>query len=197
MTNTDVNEQTDSAEGVGTPESTPDALADGEAGDVAAPPADELAEMQARLQKAEDQIKRQAAEFQNYRRRTDTEKRQTASIGKSMVLQRLLDVFDDVNRSVVASVDAPTSTPEELQKSFDSLRSGVDLAYQKLMDELGKLDVHVIEAEGRQFDEELHEAVMQQPAPEGVEPGTILTEVQRGFTMGERVLRHAKVIVAS
>jgi molecular chaperone GrpE len=149
------------------------------------------------LASADDQIKRQGAEFQNYRRRTDTEKQQMVGFGKSLVLQQLLDVFDDLNRSVIASVDAPVRTEDELTKSFDSLRSGVDLAYKKLMDELGKMDVNVIDVVGQPFNEEYHEAVMQQPAPDGAEPGQILTEVQRGFTLGDRVLRHAKVIVAS
>ena len=157
----------------------------------------ELEYLQKALAKSDDQIKRKAAEFQNYRRRTEEEKKQMVGLGKRLVLKELLDVFDDLNRSVMASVDAPLGTQDELSKSFDSLRSGVDLAYKKLMDELGKMNVSVIDVVGQPFDEEYHEAVMQQPAPEGVEPGQILTEVQRGFTLGDIVLRHAKVIVAS
>ena len=157
----------------------------------------DLDSLKAALAKSEDQRKRQAAEFQNFKRRTESEKRQMVVLGKSMVLQQLLDVFDDLNRSVTAAVDASANTKEEARNSFESLKSGVDIAYKKLMDELGKLNVVVIETVGQPFSEEFHEAVMQQPAPDGEEPGTILTEVLRGFTLGDRVLRHAKVIVAS
>jgi len=152
---------------------------------------------------ATDQIKRQAAEFQNYRRRTEIEKRQMVSIGKSLVLEQLLDVFDDLQRTVVAAREVESDAATEsgairdAQKSFDSLRSGLELAHQKLMDQLKRLDVVVIESVGQAFDEELHEAVMQQPAPEGEETGVVLAEVQRGFKLGDRVLRHAKVIVSS
>ncbi len=157
--------------------------------------------LEKQLIQATDQIKRQAAEFQNYRRRTEIEKRQMVSIGKSLVLERLLDVFDDLQRSVIAAQDAEpeaeTAQTHDAQKSFESLRSGLELAHQKLMDELKKLDVVVIESIGQVFDEEIHEAVMQQPATEGKETGIVLAEIQRGFKLGDRVLRHAKVVVSS
>ena len=157
--------------------------------------------LEEQLIQATDQIKRQAAEFQNYRRRTEIEKRQMVSIGKSLVLERLLDVFDDLQRSVIAAQDAEpeaeTAQTHDAQKSFESLRSGLELAHQKLMDELKKLDVVVIESIGQVFDEEIHEAVMQQPATEGKETGIVLAEIQRGFKLGDRVLRHAKVVVSS
>lgn len=159
--------------------------------------------LEEQLIQATDQIKRQAAEFQNYRRRTEIEKRQMVSIGKSLVLERLLDVFDDLQRSVIAAQDAEpeaemeTAQTRDAQKSFESLRSGLELAHQKLMDELKKLDVVVIKSVGQAFDEEIHEAIMQQPASEGEEIGVVLAEVQRGFKLGDRVLRHAKVIVSS
>ena len=57
--------------------------------------------------------------------------------------------------------------------------------------------MEAIEAEGTPFDEDLHEAMMQQPAPEGQESGMVLTEIQRGYRMGDRVLRHARVIVST
>ena len=159
--------------------------------------------LEEKLEKATDQMKRQAAEFQNYRRRTEIEKRQMVSIGKSFVLEHLLDVFDDLQRSVTAAQDAESKTDSgtgstfDAQRSFNSLRSGLELAHQKLMDELTKLDVIVVESVGQPFDEEVHEAVMQQPAKEGEEVGIVLAEVQRGFKLGDRVLRHAKVIVSS
>ncbi len=157
------------------------------------------ASIEAQLTQATDQIKRQAAEFQNYRRRTENEKRQMFSIGKSYVLEQLLDVFDDLQRTMIAAQEAAPDADSEsgTWKSFDSLKSGLELAHQKLMVELKKLDVVIIESVGQAFDEELHEAIMQQPAQEGEDVGIVLTEVQRGFKLGDRVLRHAKVIVSS
>jgi molecular chaperone GrpE len=72
----------------------------------------------------------------------------------------------------------------------------VGLVYRKFVDALKQLGVEPIEAEGQPFDEQEHEAVLQQPAPDGVAPGTVLSEVQRGYRLGERVIRHARVIVA-
>lgn len=153
--------------------------------------------LQDELAQVTDQMKRQAAEFQNYRRRTETEKQQMVAFGKSLVLQQLLDVFDDLQRSVVAAQEVKMDVVDDVRKSFESLRSGVELAEQKLMDELKRLDVEIIECVGESFDEDFHEAVMQQPSQEGENVGIVLSQVQRGFKMGDRVLRHAKVIVSS
>jgi molecular chaperone GrpE len=158
---------------------------------------DLISSLQRELDQTTDQVKRQAAEFQNYRRRTESEKQQMVSFGKSIVLQQLLDVFDDLQRSVTAATEAHLGTVEDVERAFDSLRTGVELANQKLMDELTKLNVEVIESIGHPFDEEFHEAVMQQPAGDGDDAGIVLAEVQRGFKLGDRVLRHAKVIVSS
>lgn len=141
------------------------------------------------LQIAQDQLLRKAAEFQNYRRRTEEEKRLMVDIGKGVVVERLLDVVDDFSRMLEAADS--DSAPES------SLRTGAGMIYQKFMDELLKLGVEPIVAEGNPFDEALHEAVLRQPAPEGTTVGTVLQEVQRGYVMNGRVLRHSRVIVAS
>ncbi len=165
---------------------------------------DELAQKNAELEKlreeveqANDQWRRSAAEFQNYRRRTESEKAQMVSYGKSLVVSGLLDVVDDFERSLEATRQAEAEFEGELSPIYESLKSGVDLVYQKLAGELARLEVEPIEAKGQPFDENAHEAIMQQEAPEGVEPGTVLEIVQPGYRMGDRVLRHAKVIVAS
>lgn len=156
---------------------------------------DELRALANELERTQDQIKRQAAEFQNYRRRTEQEKAQMVEFGKKLVVEQLLDIIDDFQRSLEAATEA--AEEEESSPAFDSLRSGVEMVYAKLMDELGKLGVETIDAVGEPFDEELHEALMQQPAPEGTEPGTVLTEIQQGYRLGDRVIRHARVVVAT
>ena len=157
----------------------------------------ETEELGAELTKVTDQLKRQAAEFQTYRRRTEPEKAQSVALGKSLVISSLLDIIDDFERSLEATHKAEKDVEGELSATYVSLKSGVDLIYQKLQGELGRLGVEAIEAEGTPFDEDLHEAMMQQPAPEGQESGMVLTEIQRGYRMGDRVLRHARVIVST
>lgn len=156
---------------------------------------EELKALANQLEHSQDQIKRQAAEFQNYRRRTEQEKAQMVEFGKKLVVEQLLDVIDDFRRSLDAA--AEVAGDGESGPAFESLRSGVEMVYSKLMDELAKLGVETIDAVGEPFDEELHEALMQQPAPEGTAPGTVLAEIQKGYRLGDRVIRHARVVVAN
>lgn len=151
-----------------------------------------LARLEAELAETKDQLLRQAADFQNYRRRTLQERAQLLDQGRAQVALRMVELLDDLSRSVEAAAQAP----EDADPAFTTLREGVGMVYNKFMDELARLDVHPMDVVGKPFDEWAHEALMQQPAPDGVEPGTILAEIQRGYHMGERVLRHAKVIVA-
>lgn len=171
-----------------------------DAADVALAAADELAEVRAelddqrnRIHDLEDQVRRRAAEFQNYRRRTQTDLSQASERGRAEVITRLLDVLDDLHRSRQAAEQAAEN--EEGGPLYDALKQGVDLVSRKFEDALAALGVETIEAEGQPFDENLHEAIGRQEV-EDAEPGTVLTEVQRGYTLGDRVLRHARVIVA-
>ena len=172
---------------------------DGDAVDIAWAAVDELADqakqieaVRAELDKSKEQAMRQAAEFQNYRRRSEQEKKQAVEIGKNYVITRMLDVFDDFGRSMEAIQQSESDDP-----ALDALKTGIEMVYKKMQDELSRLNVHPIEAEGQPFDENEHEAMMQQPAPEGVAPGTVLQAFQTGYKRGDRVLRHARVIVAS
>lgn len=168
-----------------------------EAIDELADRAHEIERLNEELSQATDQLKRQAAEFQNYRRRTEQEKALSVSLGKSLVISSLLDIVDDFERSLEATNKAEAESGDEPSPMYQSLKSGVELVHQKLTGELRKLGVEPIDAVGQPFDEELHEAMMQQPASEGQEAGIVLTEIQRGYRMGDRILRHARVIVSS
>jgi molecular chaperone GrpE len=150
------------------------------------------------LSGVQDKFVRQAAEFQNYRRRTDQEKSQMMDYGKLLVVQQLLEVIDDFKRSLDAAEtvgDAPEA--EMLPEAFKSLHTGVAMVYGKLLGELAKLGVEQIAAVGMPFDEAEHEALMSQPVEEGQEPGRVVSELQTGYKMGERVIRHARVIVTA
>ena len=139
-------------------------------------------------------VLRQAAEFQNYKHRMDKAQIDAVTIGKTAVIQRLLDVLDDLGRSLDAA-DSESESGEN--QSNEALRDGVRLVFQKFQDELSRLGVEPIVAEGVPFNEDEHEAMMQQPAPENVAPGTVLHELQKGYRMGDRILRHSKVVVAT
>lgn len=179
------------------------------AADIALAAVDELAEKATELEEAtveldklkaevaalQDQVRRQAAEFQNYRRRTEQEKKVLVEIGKNAVIEQVLDVGDDFHRSLQAA--AQMEQKAQGGPAYTSLKQGVDLVYRKFWEVFGKLGVVAIEAVGQPFNEHEHEALMQQPAPEGVAAGIVLQEFQRGYKRGDRVLRHSKVIVSS
>ena len=141
----------------------------------------------------EEQLLRRAAEFQNYRRRTDLELGQAAARGRGEVVVKMLDVLDDLQRSLDAAEQA--NDAEQGGTTYQALKTGVDLVCKKFEDTLRGLGVEPIEAVGQPFDENQHEAMMQQPVPEA-ESGTVVGEIQKGYRMGDRVLRHARVIVA-
>ena len=173
-----------------------------DAADIALAAVDELADQAAEIEdlrkeldETKQQLLRQAAEFQNYRRRTEQEKSQLVELGKSVVIQQFLDVFDDFQRSLAAAEQAEQQEGAR-DAAYASLKEGVELVYKKFTDELAKHGVEPIEAVGTAFDENMHDAMLQQPSDEYA-PGTVIQEIQRGYRMGDRVLRHAKVIVAA
>jgi len=147
------------------------------------------------LAQAKDQLLRQAAEFQNYRRRTEKERGEWVLRGQAQVIEPMLTVLDDFMRSLEASQQVEQQ--ETPGPAYQALKEGVELVYQNFQDTLAKLGVEAIDAVGQPFDERLHEAMMQMPAPEGTASGIVLQEIQRGYRLGERVLRHARVIVAA
>ena len=153
-------------------------------------------ELRLELKETKDRLLRQVAEFQNYRRRTEQEKNMLIHAGKAQVIQQMLELFDDFTRSIEAA-NLLEENDEEPSPMYQSLKDGVVLVYEKFEGELGRLGVEPIEAVGQPFNEQEHEALMQKPAPEDVEAGVILEEIQKGYRMGDRVLRHSKVIVAT
>jgi molecular chaperone GrpE len=141
-----------------------------------------------------DQLLRRAAEFQNYRRRSESDRSEAERQGRIAVLMPLLDVYEDLQRSLDAAHAAAPAEGED--PAVLALLTGVELVHRKAADALARLGVEPISATGQAFDENLHEAILQQPAPGGEPSGTVLAEVQPGYRMGDRVIRHARVIVA-
>jgi molecular chaperone GrpE len=141
-----------------------------------------------------DQLLRKAAELDNYRKRMAEEKRRRHASGKLEAVRPILEVLDDFERSLDAASDLDVDNDPET--AYESLKSGVEMVHRKFVDALEGLDVEPIEAEGEPFDEAYHEAMMRQPA-EDVEPGTVVQEIRKGYVMGDRVIRHSRVIVAT
>ena len=146
------------------------------------------------IQRLNDRLLRLSAEYDNYRRRSVSDRQEAVRQGRRAVLIPVLDVYDDLRRSLDAARRA--AKQDATSPSFDALSQGVELVFQKFGDALEKAGVTEIEAVGKPFSEDEHEAMMQQPAPEGTDSGTVLAEIQPGYRLGDRVLRHARVIVA-
>lgn len=146
-------------------------------------------ELEEELGRVRDQLLRQAAEFQNYRRRTNRERAEWTRRAQAPVLEAMLAVLDDFGRSLEASPSDGASA--------SAFEAGINLVYENLTAALARFGVEAVEAVGQPFDENLHEAVLRVPVPDGSEPGHVLQEVQRGYRHGEQVLRHAKVVVAA
>lgn len=175
--------------------------ADDEAARIAVAAVDELAEKEAELlrvnqelQHTKDMLTRQVADFTNYRRRMDMDIIRQRQHGKEEVITALLDVFDDMKRSLEAA--AKVEETVTAHAGFSALKDGVKMIFENFEKQLTKLGVEAIPAVGTPFSEQFHEALMQQPAPEGTEVGMVLAELQAGYKMGDRVLRHSKVIVS-
>ncbi len=129
---------------------------------------------------------RLSAELQNLRRRYDREMSNTVIYANQKLIESLIPVIDELELALKAS---------DKNKNFEAFRNGVEMIYRKLMQILEKEGVTPIQTEGKPFDYNLHEAVMTRKQ-KGVQPGTILEVVQKGYMYKDRVLRHAKVIVA-
>lgn len=147
--------------------------------------APEIAALKRERDEHYDRFLRKSAEFDNYRKRVDRERREQASQAVAGLLQDLLLVVDDFDRAL--TVDAAENAA--------AYRKGVELIHAKLHDLLRKQGVRPIEAIGTDFDPNLHQAVVHEISPEHRE-GEVVGELRRGYMLGERLLRPSMVKVA-
>jgi molecular chaperone GrpE len=148
-------------------------------------PPDPTAELQRERDDYHDRWMRKAAEFDNYRRRIERERREQADQAVIDLLQDLLLVVDDFDRAL--TVDAGDGA--------GAYRKGVELIYAKLQDLLRKQGVKPIDALGADFDPNVHQAVVHEVSPEHRE-GEVTGELRKGYMLGDRLLRPAMVKVA-
>lgn len=139
-----------------------------------------------KIQELNDKYIRQVAEFDNYRKRTEKEKTQMYEIGAKSVIEKILPIVDSFERGLAAV------TEEEKELPFVD---GMNKVYKQLMASLEEINVKPIEAVGCPFDPNLHNAVMV-VEDSGQEEDTIVTELQKGYTYRDSVVRHSMVQVA-
>ncbi len=143
--------------------------------------------MKEKVEELEDKVKRQLAEFENFRNRTEKEKTQMFELGAKSVIEKILPVVDNFERGL-ASV-----SEEDKGKPFVE---GMELVYKQLMTELEKMEVKPIPAVGEEFNPEFHNAVMQVDSEE-YESGMVAQELQKGYTYRDTVVRHSMVAVVN
>ena len=141
--------------------------------------------MQAKIDELEDRVKRQMAEFENFRKRTEKEKTMMFETGAKSVVEKILPVVDNFERGLA-------TIPEEDADS--AFANGMKMIYKQMMDELDKLGVKPIEAVGQEFDPNFHNAVMQVESEE-YESGIVAQELLKGYMYHETVVRHSMVAV--
>jgi len=146
---------------------------------------DQIADLQRERDDYHDRWMRKTAEFDNYRRRIERERREQADQKVVDVLLELLAVVDDFDRALTV----------EAGEEAASYRKGVELIHAKLHDLLRKRGVRPIESLGADFDPNLHQAVAHEESPDHRE-GEVVEEMRRGYMMGDRLLRPAMVKVA-
>lgn len=138
-----------------------------------------------KIEELEDRVRRQMAEFENFRKRTDKEKSSMYEMGAKSVIEKILPIVDNFERGLQA-------VPEDQKDS--AVAQGMQMIYKQIMTEFESMGVKAIETVGQEFNPELHNAVMQVESDE-YESGVIAQELQKGYTYRDSVVRHSMVAV--
>ena len=144
-------------------------------------------ELAAQVAELQDRALRQAAELENYKKRTEREKAEFFKRANQGLVKDLLPALDNLERALASAKEAP--------QSDQNLMQGVEMVHAELLKTLSRYGLEPVEAMGQLFDPELHEAMMQQEDPEQ-EENTVLAEAQKGYTFEGRLLRPAMVVVS-
>jgi molecular chaperone GrpE len=149
-------------------------------------PEERIAALEAEKADLRDRMLRIAAEFENWKKRARKEQTDGEAKVRESVLRDILEVMDNLERAT-----AVTGGSTDLQ----SVQQGIGLVLRQFASKLERYDVKPLEAKGKPFDPRLHEAISQAPSAD-VAPGTVLNELQKGYKVGDRLLRPASVVVA-
>ena len=159
--------------------------ADGAASATEAPP-DAIDALRQERDALQDRLLRTAAEFENYRKRMDRERAELSAFAATDVLQQVLPIIDNVERALTAAAAGSDA---------DAFRKGIELIHKQMLELLRKRGVTPMEALGADFDPNFHQAVIHETSP-GHREGEVIEELQRGYMLGDRLLRPAMVKVA-
>ena len=149
-------------------------------------PEEKLALAQAEIEELKTQALYKQAEFENYRKRTIKEKADLILNGSKSAVTAILPIIDDLERALPSMKQAD---------DVAAVAEGVDLIYHKFLKTLAGLGVKPIETEGKDFDVDLHEAVAQVPGVPDEQKGRVIDCIEKGYTLNDYVIRHAKVAV--
>jgi molecular chaperone GrpE len=145
-----------------------------------------IAELEKSVELYKDQFLRKAAEFENFKKRMENDYLNITRFANETLITEILPVIDDLKRSLAAG---------KARREFGAFYKGVELIHSKLMKILEARGLKPIEALGKEFNVDYHEALMQTPK-ENVPVHTVIEEVEKGYLLHDKVIRHAKVIVA-
>ena len=146
----------------------------------------EVEKLQAEQEEMKDKYLRLSAEFDNYRKRTMKEKAELILNGGEKAFKAILPVIDDMERALATMQKAT---------DVDAVKEGVDLIYNKFIQILGQNGVHAIDTKEKELDTDFHDAIAIIDAPSEELKGKILDCVETGYTLNDKVIRHAKVVV--
>ncbi len=145
-----------------------------------------ISELSEQVKDLNDRLLRKAAEFENYKRRTENDQLNLLNYAAEGFIIKLLPVIDDFERSLTHIKDA---------EDIKAIKNGIKLVYDKMVKILKEAGVQKMESVGKPFDVNHHDALMQQK-DDSVPPHTVLQEVENGYIYKDKVIRHAKVIVS-
>jgi molecular chaperone GrpE len=148
--------------------------------------ADKVADLEKKCKTLEDDYLRLFAEFDNYRKRTLKEKTELIKSAGENILINILPLVDDFERAIKAM---------ENSEDIDAVKEGIGLIYQKFIAFLNQNGVKAIDAEGKEFDTEFHEAITTIPAPSEDMKGKVIDSTQKGYTLNDKVIRFCKVVI--
>jgi molecular chaperone GrpE len=172
--------------GNGAPGATPAGAA---AAAAAATPAERIAQLEAERDELKDRMLRIAAEFENAKKRFRKEQSEAESKAREAVLKDMLEVIDNLERAANASSTSNAAVDAQ------AVQQGVNLVLRLANSKLERYDVRPVDSRGKPFDPRLHDAISQVASAE-VPPGTVLEELQKGYRLGDKLLRPASVVVA-
>lgn len=147
---------------------------------------DRTHQLELQLKEANDKYLRLVAEFDNFRKRNAKERIELTKSAGEEVIKSLLDVVDDSERAVKQM---------ETSEDITQIKEGIYLVFNKLKNVLQQKGLKAMESKEQEFDTELHEAITEIPAPTEALKGKVLDEVQKGYYLNDKIIRHAKVVV--